>query len=324
MKLGIIGTSEISHKFVQAAAETALYEPYAVYSRGAETGAQYAARHHIPHVFTKLEDLAACPQLDAVYVASPNSLHFPQAKACLSAGKHVIVEKPAVATTAQLEELLEIARQNGVYLLEAIRPMYNPDLVVLKEAVKKIAPIHYAYFNYMKYSSKYDAYKSGKNPPVFSAEYDGGALADLGIYNIYLCVGLFGAPDASSCTASLLPGGVDGVCTQILEYDGFRAVLSASKISFSRLPSEIQGENGTITIENPTSLDTIKLYTRENGEQLLSTERPSSMFCQQKALAHILLEKDASAYEVACRRMRRCTGLLELGRSQAGIRFSGM
>nr|WP_319489660.1 Gfo/Idh/MocA family oxidoreductase [uncultured Caproiciproducens sp.] len=319
MKLGIIGTSAISHEFVQAAVDTNLYEPYAVYSRSAETGGKYAAYYHIPNVFTKLEDLTSCPDLDVVYIASPNGLHFSQAKVCLLAGKHVIVEKPAVATVAQLDELLVIARENNVFLLEAIRPMYSPDLAVLKDAVEKIAPIHYAYFNYMKYSSKYDAYKQGKNPPVFSAEYDGGALADLGIYSLYLCVALFGEPDSSSCTSKLIPGGVDGVSTQVLEYNGFCAVLSSSKISFSLLPSEIQGENGTVTIENPTSLDTIRLHTRENGEQLLSTERAPSMFCQQKALARILLERDAGAYEDACQRMRCCIGLLETGRRQAGI-----
>jgi Predicted dehydrogenases and related proteins len=324
MKLGIIGTSEISRLFVQAAVETGSYEPYAVYSRKAETGAQYAALYQIPHVFTELEALANCPGLDAVYIASPNSLHFPQAKLCLSAGKHVIVEKPAVATSAQLEELLDIAKRNNVYLLEAIRPIYNPDLNVLKEAVKRIAPVHYVYFNYMKYSSKYDAYKEGKNPPVFSPEYDGGALADLGIYNLYLCAALFGAPKSSTCTAGLLESGVDGVCTQILEYDGFCAVLSSSKISVSRSASEIQGENGTVTLEGPTSLDSIRLYPRGGGEALLSTERKSSMFCQQKELARILTERDEAAYARACERMRCCIGLLEQGRRQAGIRFSSL
>ncbi|MBW7572983.1 Gfo/Idh/MocA family protein [Caproiciproducens faecalis] len=322
MKLGIIGTSEISRLFVQGAVETGCYEPYAVYSRKAETGEEYASHYHIRHVFTKLEDLANCPELDVIYIASPNSLHFPQAKLCLSAGKHVIVEKPGMATSAQLEELFEIAEKNHVYLLEAIRPIYNPDLAVLKEAVAKIAPVHYVYLNYMKYSSKYDAYKAGKNPPVFSPEYDGGALADLGIYNLYLCVALFGAPKSSKCFASLLDSGVDGVSTQILEYDGFNAVLTSSKISVSRSPSEIQGENGTVTLEGPTSLDAIRLYTRDGGETLLSTQRRSSMYFQQKALARIITERDAAAYEQACDRMRCCIGLLEQGRRQAGIRFS--
>ena len=95
LKLGVIGTGAISHHFIEAAHTSGKYQLVAVYSRKLETAATFASRYQDIQLFDQLEDFLKS-SFDVVYIASPNSLHFAQAKAALSAGKHVILEKPAV------------------------------------------------------------------------------------------------------------------------------------------------------------------------------------------------------------------------------------
>ncbi len=95
LKLGVIGTGAITHHFIEAAHASGEYQLVAVYSRKLETAATFASQYQDIQLFDQLEDFFK-PSFDVVYIASPNSLHFVQAKAALSAGKHVILEKPAV------------------------------------------------------------------------------------------------------------------------------------------------------------------------------------------------------------------------------------
>ncbi|MCY7161099.1 Gfo/Idh/MocA family oxidoreductase, partial [Streptococcus mitis] len=95
LKLGVIGTGAISHHFIEAAHSSGEYKLVAVYSRKLKTAATFASRYQNIQLFDQVEDFFKS-SFDVVYIASPNSLHFVQAKAALSAGKHVILEKPAV------------------------------------------------------------------------------------------------------------------------------------------------------------------------------------------------------------------------------------
>ena len=121
VRLGIIGRNFVVDWMLEAAKAVPALKPVAIYSRRRETGAAFAQKYGLPLVFDRLEDLAACGEVDAVYIASPTGCHFAQAREMLLAGKHVLCEKPAVVTAAQLRELLDIARERGVVFLEAMR-----------------------------------------------------------------------------------------------------------------------------------------------------------------------------------------------------------
>ena len=107
LKLGVIGTGAISHHFIEAAHASGKYQLVTVYSRKLETAATFASRYQDIQLFDQLEDFFKS-SFDVVYIASPNSLHFAQAKVALSAGKHVILEKPAVT---QPQEWLDWFKQ---------------------------------------------------------------------------------------------------------------------------------------------------------------------------------------------------------------------
>ena len=113
LKLGIIGTSAISHSFLAAAKETDQYELRAVYSRTLEKARSFTQPYGQVALY---DDLIAFldSDLDVIYIASPNSLHYPQAKLALLAKKHVILEKPAVSTPKEWKELVKLAQEHQV------------------------------------------------------------------------------------------------------------------------------------------------------------------------------------------------------------------
>ena len=118
LKLGVIGTGAISHHFIEAAHSSGEYKLVAVYSRKLETAATFASRYQDIQLFEQLEDLVKS-SFDVVYIASPNSLHFAQAKTALSAGKHVILEKPAVTQPQEWLDLIQIAKEKSLFYLRS-------------------------------------------------------------------------------------------------------------------------------------------------------------------------------------------------------------
>ena len=114
-----------------------------------------------------------------IYIASPNSLHFAQAKLAILAKKHVIIEKPAVTTPLEWKELVKLANEHQVYLFEAARNYQEAAFQVVKDFLSN-QEILGANFTFAKYSSKLPALLAGEMPNIFSDVYAGGALMDLG------------------------------------------------------------------------------------------------------------------------------------------------
>ena len=196
MNIGMVGTGSIAHTMAKEFARLTTMPVVAVYSRNADTGVAMAHEFHIPKVYTEYDEMLADSEVELVYIATPNSLHFEQAKAALLAGKHVLCEKPIVPTVAQLDELLSLAEERHLHLLEAITTIDHPNYGMAKLFAKEIGDIKTVSCTFCQYSSRYDAFMNGQTPPVFDPAYCGGALMDLNIYNIYFVVGLFGDPKA--------------------------------------------------------------------------------------------------------------------------------
>ena len=140
MKYGVIGTGWIAKAFIDGARLLTNAEFCAVYSRTEESGSKFAAENGIPKVLTDLKEFAN-GDFEAVYIASPNALHYPQSKLMLESGKHVICEKPITVEPSELEELQALAAEMGLIYIEAIMHMFNPARQLLKNAVSKIGRI---------------------------------------------------------------------------------------------------------------------------------------------------------------------------------------
>lgn len=214
---------------------------------------------------TSIESLVKDP-IQVVYVASPNSLHYEQTKIILQHKKHVILEKPATATVAEFEDLCSLARDNGVYLIEAYRHIQEANFRKLKQYLTQLGPIYGTSLVYASYSSRYTNVLNGETPNVFSLDFAGGSLVDIGVYPITFAVCLFGRPKSSTYQAFKCQTGVDGGGFIILQYETFSVSINQSKCYNSAAPSEIYGENGTVTISATVNIDSLKWFNPRTKE----------------------------------------------------------
>lgn len=194
--------------------------------------------------------MAESDAIDAVYIASPNALHFSQTQLFLSHKIHVICEKPLASNLAEVDAAIACARENQVVLFEAFKTASLPNFHLLRQALPKVGKLRKVFFNYCQYSSRYQRYLDGENPNTFNPAFSNGSIMDIGFYCLASAVALFGEPKSVQATASLLASGVDAHGVVVMDYGDFSVTLQHSKVSDSVLASEIQGEAGSLVIEN--------------------------------------------------------------------------
>ncbi|WP_028559579.1 Gfo/Idh/MocA family protein [Paenibacillus pinihumi] len=270
VRFGVIGTNWITESFIQAARLVDSFQLTAVYSRTEERGAEFAARHGADHVFTDLETMAASDLLDAVYIASPNCYHAQQAIILLRHGKHVLCEKPIASNEREVQAMIDAAAESGAVLMEAMKSTLLPNFKAIQDNLHKIGPIRRYTASYCQYSSRYDAYKNGTVLNAFNPVYSNGSMMDLGIYCLYPMIVLFGEPQSVQASAYMLESGVDGEGSVIATYPNMQAVIMHSKISASSLPSEIQGELGSIVLDKISELGNVEIQYRDGTVENLS------------------------------------------------------
>ena len=182
----------------------------------------------------------------------------------------MLVEKPAVLRAAEWRDLVARSRRAGVVLLEAMRTAYDPGTSVVRSLLPELGVLRTAMLRYQKRSSRYDQVLAGERVNMFDPDLGGGALADLGVYCIHSMVSLFGAPDRITAAAVGVASGVDGAGSITAEYPGMLVDLAYSKITSTTLPSEVQGEDGTMIIDQIASPRVVQLIRRD-GEVFRQT-----------------------------------------------------
>lgn len=280
IKYGVIGTNFITDRFIEAGKSVVDFELRAVYSRTEQRAKEFSEKHGATDVFTSLEEMAKSPLIDAVYIASPTSLHAEQAIMMMNHGKHVLCEKPIASHDQEVESMIETAEKNNVVLMEAVKNTALPNFQQLKKQIEKIAPVRRMVTSYCQYSSRYDAFKEGTVLNAFNPTFSNGALMDIGLYCVYPIVDLFGMPDHIKASGVRLSSGVDGEGTLLLSYPNMEAVAMYSKITQSFLPSEIQGEKGTITIDHIQKIENIEIHYLDGRVEEISVpqEEPSMRY----------------------------------------------
>ncbi|EOV0096840.1 Gfo/Idh/MocA family protein [Vibrio parahaemolyticus] len=285
-KLAVIGTNWISQQFVEAAIQTKQFCLKAVYSRDIEKARLFGTPYDADTYYDSLETLGQDADIDAVYIASPNSLHAPQAIQMLKAGKHVICEKPMASNNALAQQMFACAEGNNVVLFEAFMSPYTPNFQVLKESLPSIAPLRHATISYCQYSSRYQKYLNGENPNTFNPAFSNGSIMDIGYYCVGSAIELFGEPNSVQASAHVLPSGVDGCGSVTLAYDGFNVNLLHSKVSDSLIPSEFQGETGSVLVDMiATGRGVERILRGEEKETLTLPQTENHMFYEAEAFA---------------------------------------
>lgn len=247
----VVGTSWIVEEFYAALLCSDL-GLRGVCSRDYNRGQAFAQKIGCPdaRIFTSVEELAAAPDIQAVYVASPNSLHAPQCETLLRAGKHVLCEKPVTARPNQCEYLQALAKRQGLIFMEAIMYLHTPARQAVRGALQDLGEITSAHFDFSQLSSRYAALRAGELPNIFNPTLAAGAWNDLGVYCAYPAIDFFGAPESVAAAMQMLPTGADGAGAAILRYPGKTVTLTWSKLGQSRGVSQIMGDRGTLTIRS--------------------------------------------------------------------------
>ncbi|TMV49659.1 Gfo/Idh/MocA family oxidoreductase [Paenibacillus mesophilus] len=289
IRFGIIGTNWITDAFLQAARECDDFALTAIYSRTEERARQYAGKHGAAHIYTDVEAMADSGEIDAVYIASPNSFHAEHAIACMKRGVHVLCEKPIASNASELRNMIAAARSHNVVLMEAMKSTLMPNFQAIRDNLHGIGKVRRYFASYCQYSSRYDAYKQGNVMNAFNPVFSNGALMDLGIYCLYPAVVLFGKPDAVRANGVLLESGIDGEGSLLLRYPEMDAVIMYSKITHSSLPSEIQGENGNLVIEKISQPEKVEIRYRDGTvENLTRDQADNTMVYEIKEFINLI------------------------------------
>lgn len=322
VRFGIIGTSPITDQFIQAAKLIGDFRLNAVYSRTRERAEEFAAKHAAGYIFTDLEEMAASPHIDAVYIASPNSCHAQQTVLFLNHKKHVLCEKPAASTYAEVSTMVAAAEKNQVLFMEALKTLVLPSFQAVKANLHRIGPIRRFLSIKCQYSSRYDAYKDGKEINTFNPAFSNGSLMDIGVYCLYPIIYLFGPPKSLQASAVMLDSGVDGEGSVLLRYDNMEAVAIHSKIADSSLPSEIQGEDGTIIIDKISTPNEVSLVRRDGLRELLTQQQvPQTMYYEIREFIDLLQNHQIQSSINTHRLSLAVMEVLEAARRGIGLRF---
>ena len=287
LRFGVVGTGWITDEYIAGALATGLWELAAVYSRTMERAEEYAGKMGAGSCFDSIEAMAEYDKIDAVYIASPNMLHYEHCKVFLEKGKHVICEKPLTAQSDKLTELQKIADENSLIFLEAIMYMHLPQREELKAALAETGRISMAKLDFCQRSSKYDSYLSGQLPNIFNPAMETGALMDLGVYCVYPALDIFGLPESVSADAVMLESGVDAQGIITMKYPECLVTLTYSKVGQAVAGSEFQGKNGTVYVKSISRLEGIELRTNSGKEkQLHGSDEKSRLMGYEAADLH--------------------------------------
>lgn len=225
VRWGVVGPGRIAEKVVEDFAVVDGAQVVAVASRSSTRAQDFARRHGIARAYGSYAEVLADPDVDVLYVATPHAQHAAIALAAVDAGKALLVEKAFTATSAGAQQVVDLARSRGVFVMEAMWTRFQPAVARLREliadgAIGEVRSVQ-ADLGVQRDFDPYDR--------LFALELGGGALLDLGVYVVSFAQMLLGTPTSVTAVGSLFPTGVDAEASLLLGYDdGRSATLTTS------------------------------------------------------------------------------------------------
>lgn len=324
IRLGTIGSGVIVHSILDNVKVTDGIRLVAVYSRSQEKGERLASEYGADKVYTDMDAFLADEEVNFVYIATPNLLHYEQAKKALLAGKNVILEKPFTTKAEQARELVQIAKEKHLFLIDAVPTAFLPNFYILKEQLPKIGRIKLVMGNYSQYSSRYDQVLAGEVPNIFNPAYAGGCLMDINFYNVYLNIALFGKPESAVYYPNIYPGLTDTSGILTMRYDGFISQSAGAKDTWGINFFQIEGEKGYIYIENgPNGIANVRVVTRTGDETFNEQPNSDRWFYEVQNVTKLVLTDDYEAIHARLDTMLAVIETIESSRKAAGIFFPG-
>ena len=243
IRWGILGTGAIAAAFATALRQVTDATLFAVGSRSQTSADDFAQTHDVGRAFASYAELAADPDVDVVYIASPHTAHFEHTMLCLGAGKHVLCEKPFALNSTQTEQMVALAKHNGLFLMEAMWMRFIPLIIELRRRVDagEIGQVRMIQADF--------GFRAPRNPHsrLFNPELAGGALLDLGIYPLAFSALLLGAPTEITSLANIGTTGVDEQSAYVLKHEGGElSVLASALRTQTSMSAWVYGTDGRI------------------------------------------------------------------------------
>ncbi|PPF70507.1 gfo/Idh/MocA family oxidoreductase [Clavibacter michiganensis] len=245
VRWGVVGAAGIATSVVPDMLLVPGVEVVAVHSRTRASSEALAAAHGIARIHDTLEELLADDGVDAVYVATPHTLHRAQAEAALRAGKHVLCEKPATTTAADTRALVDLARAEGLLFLEAVWMAFSPGFLAVRAAIAggRIGDPRAV-------SASFGFVTETGAGRLWDPAVGGGTLLDMGVYPLAFAHGLFGAPSSVAAVGTVIDGGVDTEVAILLGWpDGRQATLACSLVAALPTGATVSGTAGRIEVD---------------------------------------------------------------------------
>lgn len=245
IRWGIVGLGRIARVFADDLRLVADAELTAVASSSAARAADFARDYGVPNAFGSYEELYACEEVDVIYVASMHHQHAVHSITAMKAGKHVLCEKPIAVNREQTLEMLKVAKEEGVFFMEAFWSRFNPVIRAVKELAESgaLGELRYVKADFSFYTL--DADPKGR---VLNPEYAGGSVLDVGVYPLFLSYLLLGMPSGIKATSVFYHTGAEVQTSMLLQYTNAQGVLYSGFAHNSPIEATIAGEKGEVII----------------------------------------------------------------------------
>lgn len=262
IRWGIAGAGKIAHTFSKDLALVKGGKLTAVASRSIDKAQKFASEYGAPHSFGSYEEMFESGTVDVVYIATPHTGHAELAILAMKAGNNVLCEKPIGVNKKEVESIVKVAQENGVFLMEALWSRFNPTIKRVKELVdaEKIGKVGYLYSDFAFYALDRD--EGGR---ILNPDLAGGSLLDIGIYPIFLSYLMLGMPTDILAKANFHNTGIEKQCSMVFDYPDAHALLYSGLTSNSEMKSEISGSKGSIYI-NPRWHEATSYTIVKDGE----------------------------------------------------------
>jgi len=245
---GIMATGKIAVKMAEALAVVPEAVCYAVASRSQESAEAFVQENGFKKAYGSYEAMLQDSALDVVYIATPHNLHFENTMLCLKYGKHVLCEKPFAVNGIEVREMVKLAEEKGVFLMEALWSRFMPHIIKAKELIIN------GTIGEVKLLTSSFCFQAPFDPDarLYNKDLIGGSLLDIGIYPVFLASYLLGQPKQMSAMAGFGATGVDDNCSVTFGYDNETlAVLHSSFHAEKAVEATVHGTKGKIVFDSP-------------------------------------------------------------------------
>ncbi len=319
MKVDIIGAGGIAQKMAETLIQMDDLEAYAIASRSPERARAFAKQYGFEKAYDSYEDLVSDPEVDLVYIATPHSHHYEQAKLSLEHGKPVLCEKAFMSNAQQAKEIIALGRSKRLLVAEALWTRYMPSRTMINEIIAE---------GLIGKASSLTAnlgYVVGHVKRLTDLSLAGGALLDLSVYPLNFAMMVFGEDfDSVAGEAFITETGVDAMNSITLKWrDGRMAVLHANMTALTDRLGAVFGDRGFLEVQNINNCEEIRVYNLERKliKRIEVPQQLTGYEYQLEACRKAILAGEVECAEMPHRSIITVMETMDLLRERWGIRF---